>query len=291
MLTRRSLLTLAGGGIALAATGCGTTVSGSTLDRARHAGVARIGIAGERPFGYSATDGRVTGESPEVARAVLAAIAVPGIEAVQVGFRDLIPGLQAGQFDLVAAGMTITPRRCQRVAFSRPDFLAPTAFLVPQGNPRRIRSFDDIRRGRLKLGVLSDSAEQEYARAAGISDADVETFDGQSALVRAVEDGRVPVAALTRISLLDELTRNPGSGLEVTAGVRPIVDGREVVPAGGFAFRLEDRDLRAAFDGALATLHDSGEWLRIAAPFGFAEENLPPRDLTTDALCTRAPQR
>ncbi|WP_214370117.1 ectoine/hydroxyectoine ABC transporter substrate-binding protein EhuB [Pseudonocardia sp. H11422] len=290
MLTRRRLLTLTGGGVALAAgatVGCGTDTSGSTLDRMRRAGIARVGIAGERPFGYSSPEGRVTGEAPEIARAALATLDVGGIEAVQVGFSQLIPGLRAGQFDIITAGLTITPRRCQRVLFSRPDFVAPTAFLVRRGNPDRIDSFDDVRRRGITLGVLSDSVEQEYARAAGIPDAGTAVFDGQSSLFRAVEDGRVPVGALTRISLLDEIARNPGSRLEVTGDVRPVVDGQEAVPAGAFAFREEDRELRDAFDGALTALQDSGEWLRIAAPFGFTSANLPPRDLTTATLCER----
>ncbi|MHA6796122.1 ectoine/hydroxyectoine ABC transporter substrate-binding protein EhuB [Pseudonocardia bannensis] len=290
MLTRRRLLALAGGGITLAAgatVGCGADTSGSTLDRMRRAGIARVGIAGERPFGYSASDGRVTGEAPEVARAVLAALGVGGIEAVQIGFSELIPGLRVGQFDIITAGLTVTPRRCQRVLFSRPDFLAPTAFLVQQGNPDRISTFDDVRRRGLTLGVLSDSVEQEYARAAGIRDAGMAVFEGQTSLFRAVEGRRVPVGALTRISLLDEIARNPGSQLEVTDDVRPVIDGREAVPAGAFAFREGDRELRDAFDVALTALQDSGEWLRLTAPFGFTAENLPPRDLTTAMLCER----
>ncbi|MEU7812320.1 transporter substrate-binding domain-containing protein [Pseudonocardia sp. NPDC049154] len=291
LVSRRSLLAGAaalGGAAALA--GCGSR-AGSALERMQGDGVARIGIAGERPYGYSATDGTVTGEAPEVARAVLAGLGVGGIEAIQVPFGRLLDGLLDEQFDIVAAGTTITPTRCARVAFSRPDFLAPLAFLVPAGNPNGIRTFDGVRRAGITVGVLTGSAEQEFALAAGVPPEAVRTYDGQSTLFRAVANGEVPAAALTRISLLDELARNPGTPLQVTPGVaaRVDADGRRVFPVGAFAFRPADTDLRTAFDAGLAELHASGRWLDLVRPFGFAAENVPPADLTTESICAGQP--
>lgn len=288
MLTRRRLLlTLGATGAALLA-GCGRSDDTPTLQRIREAGVARVAIAGEQPYGFSDSSGRVTGESPEVARLVLQAIGVGGIEAVQVPFDRLLDTLVGGNADLVAAGMTISPDRCGRVAFSRPDFVAQPGFLVRRGNPRGVRSFADVR-GRVRLRVLAGSAEQGWAAASGVASEAVSVFDGQSTLVRAVADERVDAAVLTRISLLDELRRNPGLRLEVTRPFRVTIGGREVVPAGGFAFRREDADLVAAFDAGLTAAQASGEWLRVASPFGFTGINLPPGSLTTAALCARTP--
>ena len=287
MLTRRRLLALTGGLPLVAAVGC-TPAVGSALERARGAGAIRVGISGEQPYGYVDAQGRVTGVQPEVARAVLAGIGVGGVEAVRVPFDRLLPSLVDGVFDLVTAGMTVLPDRCEQVAFSRPDFVAPPAFLVPSGNPAGIRTFGGVARSRRRLAVLSASAELGYARAAGVPEDRLEVLDSTSTLFRSVAEGRVPVGALTAISLADELRRNPGSGLEVTEGVLPEVDGRTVVPAAAFAVRLGDGDLLRAFDGGLASLQRSGEWLRITAPFGFTADNLPPPDLTTAELCSPA---
>jgi polar amino acid transport system substrate-binding protein len=282
MLSRRRLLTLAlPTGVAMA---CGRP-SGSTLERARAAGAIRIGISGERPYSYAGTDGRVTGAQPEVARAVLGRIGVSGLDAVQVPFHELIPRLREGQFDLVAAGMTVTPDRCREVAFTRPDFVAYPAFLVREGNPQEIESFRDVARSGVRLAVLDGATEIDYARSAGVRDEQLEIVDSQSELFRRVADKRVPTGVLTRISLVDELRRNPGSGLEVTEAVEPVVGGRRVVPGAAFAVRMGESDLLAAFDRELTTLQASSEWLQITEPFGFTRENLPPPDLTTDALC------
>ncbi|GAA1274402.1 ectoine/hydroxyectoine ABC transporter substrate-binding protein EhuB [Pseudonocardia aurantiaca] len=287
MLSRRRLLALAAAIPIGAAAACGSP-AGSTLERARQAGTLRIGISGERPYGYADAGGRVTGVQPEVARAVLTRLGVPGLDAVQVPFDQLLTRLRDGQFDLVAAGMTVTPARCGQVAFTRPDFVAPPAFLVRTGNPRRVQTFADVARSGVRLAVLAGSAEIDYARAAGVADDRLQIVGSQSELFRAVATRKVPVGALTRISLADELRRNPGEAVEITAPVTPMVEGRAVVPGAAFAVRTGETELLAAFNAELTAIQESGEWLRITRPFGMTEANLPRPDLTTEALCRPA---
>jgi polar amino acid transport system substrate-binding protein len=283
MLSRRRLLalTIPAGAAAVAC----SRPAGSTLERARAEGAIRVGVSGEQPYSYIDPAGRVTGAQPEVARVVLARLGIDGLDAVRVPFSDLVPQLRAGQFDLITAGMAVLPDRCREVAFTRPDFVAPPAFLVQEGNPREIESFRDVARSDARLAVLAGAVEIDYARAAGVSDDQLEIVDGQSELLRSVASERVAAGALTRISLVDELRRNPGAGVEVTEAVEPVVDGRPVVPGAAFAVRTGENDFLAAFDRELAALQASGEWLRITEQFGFTRENLPPADLTTAELC------
>jgi len=282
MLSRRRFLSLAIPATAVVA--C-SRPAGTTLERARDTGAIRVGISGEQPYGYIDPSGRVTGAQPEVARAVLSHIGVAEIDAVSVPFGELIPGLRSGQFDLITAGMAVTPERCRSVAFTRPDFVAFPAFLVPDGNPRGIESFRDVARTGTRLAVLAGAAEIDYARAAGVPGDQLEIVPGQSDLFRSVVSRRVPAGALTRISLADELRRNPGAPVEVTDTVQPEIDGRPIVPGAAFAVRMGENDLLAAFNAELTALQASGEWLRITEPFEFTSQNLPPPDLTTADLC------
>ncbi|WP_024874736.1 ectoine/hydroxyectoine ABC transporter substrate-binding protein EhuB [Saccharomonospora piscinae] len=257
---------------------------GNTLQRLRDAGTVNIGIAGEIPYGFT-RDGEVTGESPEVAKAVFRAIGVPNVSATQVEFGQLIPALNAGQYDMVAAGMAILPERCRQAQFSAVDYVTNTAFLVPEGNPEGVANFEDVRASGVNLAVLSGTIEQQVAQDLGVPDGQLQTYGGQAELLQAVQAGRAYAGALTDISLRALLDQNPGAQLEVTEGFVPVVDGQEALQAGGFVFRQGETELVDAFNRELTTLHDNGRWLEIVRPFGFTEDNLPPDDVSTEQLC------
>ena len=122
------------------------------------------------PYGYT-EDGKVTGEAPEVAKAVFAAMGVNNVEATQVEFGQLIPALNAGQYDMVAAGMAILPQRCENAQFSAVDYVTPTALLVPTGNPQQVNNFDDVKAKGVPLAVLSGTVEESVAQSTWASPA------------------------------------------------------------------------------------------------------------------------
>ncbi|NIJ10892.1 polar amino acid transport system substrate-binding protein [Saccharomonospora amisosensis] len=259
---------------------------GDTLEQARQAGSIRIGIANEAPYGFADSSGKVTGEAPEVARAVFKNMGINGVQNQVVTFDQLIPALNAGQFDVVSAGMFITPERCGQAAFSIPDYTAKTALLVPSGNPQQVNNFADIAEKNVRVAVLSAAVEKGYAEAAGVPEGNIQTLDTQDSMLRSVIDGRVYCAALTDISLNWLVKQNPNAGVEVTESFdAKDENGQPVISAGGFVFREADESLRTTFDDQLRRLHENGEWLRLAEPFGFTDANLP-GNLTTEELCS-----
>lgn len=198
----------------------------------------------------------------------------------------MIPALNAGQFDVVSAGMFITPERCGQAAFSIPDYTAKTALLVPSGNPQQVNNFADIAEKNVRVAVLSAAVEKGYAEAAGVPEGNIQTLDTQDSMLRSVIDGRVYCAALTDISLNWLVKQNPNAGVEVTESFdAKDENGQPVISAGGFVFREADESLRTTFDDQLRRLHENGEWLRLAEPFGFTDANLP-GNLTTEELCS-----
>ncbi|GAA1274448.1 ectoine/hydroxyectoine ABC transporter substrate-binding protein EhuB [Pseudonocardia aurantiaca] len=256
-----------------------------TLQRARDAGTITVGIANEAPYGFTDAQGKVTGESVEVARAVLGKLGIPQINAVTVDFGSLISGLTLSrQFDMVTAGMFITSQRCQAAAFSVPDYTAPTAFLVATGNPEGVQTFDQVRDKNLTVAVLNGAVEQGYASESGVPAGNTQVLADQNALLQAVTTGRAACAALTNISLNNVVSNNPGAGVEVTPGFFPVINGKQEISAGGFVFRTGD-DMVNPFNTELTAMHQSGQWLQIAQPFGFSQDNIPGPNVTTESLC------
>jgi polar amino acid transport system substrate-binding protein len=282
-ITRRMLI-----GAAALAVLAGSVYSGSspasaqdTLERAREQGYIRVGFANEAPYGYATPDGKLTGESPEVAKAVLARIGIPEVDGVLTEFGSLIPGLMAGRFDMVAAGMFITPARCQQVQFSEPSYGIGQAFLVADGNPHGIVDYSSIAdNSDLTLAVMAGAVEAGYAADAGVGEGQIMVLPDQSSLLSAVRAGRADAAALTAPSIAEMAQQD---GVESTPPFGEVA-GKSVMGHGGFAFRKEDTALYEAFNEELVSFIGSDEHIALVTPFGFGEGYLPNR--TTEDLCT-----
>ena len=267
---------------------CGGAVGApaATLDRMRAAGAARIGYANEAPFAYRDTaSGELTGEAPSIARVVLGRLGVPDVEGVLTEFGSLIPGLQAGRFDLIAAGMYITPERCAQVAFSDPTYSIGEAFIVPAGNPLGLHGYDDVRaREEATLGVVAGAIERTYAREVGIPDARIATFPDPPSALAAVRADRVSAYGATGLTA-QTLLEKSAEGLERAEPFHdPIVNGDAVRGYGAFAFRKADAGLLAAFDRELEAFIGTDAHRALVEPFGFTRAELP-GDVTAASLC------
>lgn len=279
-LRRRTLL-LGSAAAALGAAGCTRVASGDALDRIRSQGVVRLGIAGEVPYGYVDEDGEFTGEAPELARAVFRRLGIERVQPVATDFASLIPGLNSQQFDVVAAGMYINKERCEQVIFSDPEYRMLDSFVVRKGNPRRLRSYEDVVRTGARLATGTGYAQLDYAVAAGYPEKDVVILQDQVAGLNAVESGRVDVFAAT--ALTARLVVAKSGRAEATAPFAPVVDGRRKTDGGGFAFRPTDRALRDAFNAEIHRMKKSGELFRIMRRFGFTQAEMT--TLTAEELC------
>jgi polar amino acid transport system substrate-binding protein len=283
-VTRRGLLLSAVGlGTATIAFAGGTRIAlaETVLERAKAQGFIRVGFANEAPFGYATPDGKLTGEAPEVAKAVLAKIGIPQVDGVLTEFGSLIPGLKAGRFDIIAAGMFINPKRCAEIAFSEPSYGIGQAMLVPKGNPKGVKDYSTIAGNKdLKLAVMAGAVEVGYAKDAGIPQGQLVVLPDQSSLLAAVQSGRADAAALTALSIADMAKK--GEGVESTTPFGEVA-GKSVKGHGGFGFRKEDKDLYEAFNNELKKFIGTPEHIALVTPLGFGKDFLPTK--TTAELC------
>jgi polar amino acid transport system substrate-binding protein len=251
------------------------------LEDAQESGKVTVGIANEAPYGYQTPEGELTGEAPEIAKHILGEMGIAETEAVITEFGSLIPGLKAGRFDMVAAGMFVTPERCQQVAFSEPTYGIGQAFLVAEGNPDGLQTYEDITANPdATLAVMAGAIERTYARDAGVPDDQVMVVPDTAAGTAAVQAGRADAFALTSLSI-----RRLADGAEGVEIAEPFgeVAGQSVVGHGAFAFRPEDEAFRQEFNQHLADFLGSEEHLALVEPFGFTKDELPQK--TTEELC------
>ncbi|SHI21907.1 ectoine/hydroxyectoine ABC transporter substrate-binding protein EhuB [Streptomyces sp. 3214.6] len=285
--TRRSLLAGVAAVGVLGAAGCSRVATASTanggdlLDRLKAAGVVRLGIAGEVPFGYIDKDGDLTGEAPELARVIFKRLGVDRVQAVPTEFGSLIPGLNSQQFDVVAAGMYVTPERCAQVLFADPDYQMLDSFVVRKGNPKGLDTYQDVVKKKAKFATGTGYAQIQHAVAAGYKESDILIVPDQVAGLNAVEAGRVDVFAGTAVTTRDVVKKSHRT--EATKPFAAVIDGKPTVDGGAFAFRLTETRLRDAFNVELHKLKKSGELARVLKPFGFTEAEMT--RLTAKQLC------
>ncbi|MFZ2173201.1 MAG: ectoine/hydroxyectoine ABC transporter substrate-binding protein EhuB [Rhodococcus sp. (in: high G+C Gram-positive bacteria)] len=265
--------------------GCTKTDSASgdsLLEQLREKGTVTVGFAGEAPYSFQ-QDGDLTGATVALHREIFKNLGVDNVEGVSTDFGALIPGLQARRFDVVSAGMSILPQRCEQAAFSEPEFNYTTALMVPEGNPANLTDMQSVKDGGVRMAAMTGAIESDYAQSLGIEATQVASAqDGMDA----VANGRADVFALTGISLNWLAKNNPQVPVDVTESFVAVIDGKPQVGAGGTVFRTEDTELRDAYNEELAKItSDKDKYLSIVGEFGFTEEELPDPELTTAKLC------
>lgn len=290
---RRDALRLGGVGLATMGLAACTRVDGGggdeeggagTLDRLREQGFVAVGLANEIPFGFVDDAGDPAGQSPAVAKAVFEELGVPEIQASSVNWDGLIPGLNANRFDVLAAGVFITPERCEQVAFSEPTATSPEAFMVAEGNPHNIQHFTDFADNPdLTLAVLNGSVEQTYANYFEVPEGQQELIPNQTAGFELLEAGRVDAISMLKVSH-EYLLQERGGDFEVTEPFFPEVDGKEEKGWGGLCVRQQDTELLEEINRVIAEFRESGRLLELGEEWGFTEADLPD-DMTTDQLC------
>lgn len=243
----------------------------------------KIGIANEQPFGYMGDDKKATGFSPDVARAVLDKMGYKDYEFQVVEFGQLIGGLQAGQFDIVAAGMYINPERLEQALFSDPDYCIAESLGVKKGNPDNIVDYTSFVDNKdLTIAVASGTVEVDYAKDAGIAEDQIKPYAGIDQMYAALEAGEVDAVTGTEATVNGQVKSR--KGLEAVPG---FIEGIEPPPCGGYGFKKDAQEFRDAFNEQLNALRKDGTTAKLIAKYEkqdgpSAEDVAKANELTVD---------
>jgi polar amino acid transport system substrate-binding protein len=259
---------------------------GGKLAALQEAGTVTIGFANEKPYAYE-EGGELKGASVDIAKAVFAELGIDDIESKLSDWGQLIPGLQAGQFDVITAGMAIQPGRCKNAAFSEPTMQYGEGLIVQKGNPLGLESYADIaNNSEASVVVMSGATENDFLLSEGVSEEQIQSAPDIPATFSAVESGRADATTGTEMTVKMALESSNNDSIEfVETFEQPDVEG---VPSyGGAAFNLNDTELRDAYNEKLAELKEDGKVAEILEANGFSPESnmVEVGEVTTEALC------
>jgi len=154
------------------------------------------------PFEYIDEEtGEIIGFDIDLIKAVLEDQGYDEVEVVDQDFDTLIPSLEAGELDVVAAALTITEERQERVDFTDPYYEADQSILVREGEEGDVNSFEDMEG--MKVGSQSGTTGEGVVESelvdTGIIDAgDHERYDRYDRAVSDLRDERIDAVVIDK---------------------------------------------------------------------------------------------
>lgn len=257
-----------------------SALAGPIEDRIAAGETIRIGFANEIPFAYPGEDGSPKGFVNAEVIGVLAKMGYTNIETVETEWGGLIPGLTAGQFDIITGGMNILKARCENIAFSEPMAKIGDGFIVLPGNPKGIQTYTNVKDSGATLVTGAGYSNIEAAKAAGVTEAQIMIVPGPTEILAAVTAGRADAGTGT-YPTMKQLADSSGGAVEI---VDPSAMPEDSFNWAGVGFRKEDQDFLDRFNAAQKDYLGSAEMLAAVAEYGYSEAMLP-GDKTTEWIC------
>ena len=230
----------------------------------------------EPPFGWTEADRTVTGADIALAEAVLRAIGATQIEHRLTTFSELLPGVEAGHWDMNVP-LFVTPERASLVAFSVPVWSIGDGFLVRAGNPKALSSYASFaKRHDARLGIIAGQVQHDSARVSGVSEDQIAIFEHQADAIEAVLSREIDAYASTALGNRILADRIGGSVLEAVEHMQGTNGDQQRPPFGAFSFNRRNGELLNAVNTQLRSYLGSADHRARMARFGLTHNEIDP---------------
>jgi octopine/nopaline transport system substrate-binding protein len=221
---------------------------------------------GYAPWNLTLPGGKLGGFEPELVANLCARIQLQ-CNLVAQDWDGMIPGLQAGKFDVLMDAISITPEREKIIAFSRPYAATPATFAVTDtkilpkagptsavlkltGDAKTDQPTVDSLRKELKGKTIGIQSGTVYTINDGFKDvATIRVYKTSPERDLDLANGRID-ASFDDVTYYAANTDKKETASIVMAG--PKIGGPIWGPGEGLAFRKQDGDLKAKFDTAIS---------------------------------------
>jgi polar amino acid transport system substrate-binding protein len=239
----------------------------------------RIGQDGESPP-YSYRDpsnfNNLIGLDADMARAAFACIGVP-VEFKTGAWSGLLPAVIAGQLDVMWDTLYYTPERAKSVDFVS-YMIAATGGLVAKGNPKSIKSLDDVcgKRATAGLGTVEEAAFRDLSKkcvAAGKGEVSIVTYPDVPGGTRLIANDRADVL-MSDLGMVNTLIKNNPDQFD--RGFMIITNFKIAV-----GYTKDNKDLGQAVLDALTILRADGTERKMFEKYGVDYAISKPSEILT----------
>lgn len=213
------------------------------------------------PYEYHEGDA-IVGIDAEIAAAIAEKLGME-LEIADVDFDSIIPGVQEGKYDMGMAGMTVTDKRLEKVAFS--DSYAKGVQVVIVKEDGDIATLDDVN-GK-KVGVQQGTTGDIYASSSveegGYGEENVTKYANGALAVEALKAGKVDCVIIDNEPAKAYVAANEGL---------KILDTEYANEDYAICFAKENTELQTKVNNALKELIADGTVQDIVDQYINAEE-------------------
>jgi octopine/nopaline transport system substrate-binding protein len=230
------------------------------------------------PWNMHAPDGKLIGFEIDLGNDLCARMKVT-CDIVAQEWNGIIPGLNAGKYDAIMAGMSITPERLKVVDFTVPYTSSPTTFMVMKDDPlaklpdqgQRVRLEDEAATNK----VVADLTPMLKGKTVGAQvstiqadlvkkyfpGTDLRTYGSSEEMTLDLKAGRID-AMCASAAFLQSQVEKPGGDKLTFSG--PGFTGGLLGKGTGVAVRKSDPELRDMFDVAIRSAIADGTVKQLA---------------------------
>ncbi len=236
--------------------GCGGD-SESALEKVKTAGKLTIATSPDfPPFESLSEDGSVNGIEIEILNLICDKLGVE-LEINQMDFDSVLPGVQAGKYDVGVSGISITEKRQKNVLFTDPYCLAAQAIVVTEDSDITCKADLEGKKISVQTGTTAESFCMENGY-------DVSSFAANSDAQAALTSGKVDAWVIDDLTAADMVkVYNADSGSKLV-----ILDEAMTTEPYAFAFSLGSEDLVEEINSILSELVADGTIASIFEKYG-----------------------
>jgi ABC-type amino acid transport substrate-binding protein len=228
-----------------------------------------LGVYDAAPYMYM-EKGKMTGIDYDINVAVLEYIGIKKHKNIMLQWPQMIPALLSKRIDVIGGDIHENPDRLKSIAFTSSAWWYGTTLMVKSDNPKGIKTWADLQKPGVKVGVVTGSFVGEFLAKLSPKP-DLVLVPDTNSEFQSLASGKVDVVVDDAPKMGAYMVNNPGSGLKIlsAAGSNPPPEFKDNYAA--FATRPADCTLNLAYSRGLAELRDFGIITQILKKYGLGD--------------------
>ena len=237
----------------------GSLAQADAIDEILERGTLRVGIAEFVPWAMPSKAGGHVGYDVDIGVKIARDMGVRA-EFVVYEWKDIIPALEAGEVDLIAAGIVITPQRAMRVVFTNPIAFSGAGMATNTSMTSGIANLQQLNDSDVVIATVTNTFSEGVARSI-FDKAEIHSHSNKDKAEKEILEGRAH-AYVTSLPAAQFLVMNNKDVVDLPMS-EPLVGWAEALAVQTGQQRLLN------FLNAWVTAHEADRWLTATRDYWF----------------------